>query len=139
MQEYFTQKQLSSTNDRCERCQRQLCRRSQERIVDFPRILVLQIKRWIQDATTGEYIKDGRHLQFPAIFPQGFFGDAESPRYTLSAVVVHHEPARQDGHYTCFAECDESWSAYDDVQRPRQCNVEEVLSSSASMLFYTRR
>ena len=129
LRRYFAEETLGQ--HRCEGpgCGQEGCMRKQLRLVRWPAVLWVQLKRfrWPQDK-----IKDW--ISFPERLPR----DADRPSYRLRSVCNHFGDAG-GGHYRSYVRGHGgTWYHCDDGERPRQCPLEEVLSSEGYILFYER-
>ena len=129
LRRYFAEETLGQ--HRCEGpgCGQRGCMRKQLRLVRWPAVLWVQLKRfrWPRDK-----IKDW--ISFPERLPR----DADRPSYRLRSVCNHFGDAG-GGHYRSYVRGHGgTWYHCDDGERPRQCPLEEVLSSEGYILFYER-
>jgi ubiquitin C-terminal hydrolase len=132
--EYFADELLSGLGDRCLRCGGGLCRAKTARVIKWPSVLVVHLKRWLSTDTPGVYAKERRRVDFETLL-RDLPGYGGSP-YHLRAVLQHHGDAGA-GHYTCYVRLqDNRWYFCDDFAPPRPVEVEQVLSAEAMMLFY---
>lgn len=124
---------LTSTNDKCEACQQRLCRQKTLRMIDWPRTLVLHLKRW-DVLSIWPYLieKKSTPVSFDFQLP---VPDRAVP-YMLRAVVVHRGVA-EGGHYTAFVKSvDENWYYCDDNVPPQLVSPGQVLAAEAYLMFY---
>ena len=119
--------------DRCRRCGTENTRQKTTEVVSWPQALVLNVKRFEQDAWTGERSKIETHIAFDVVMPL-----PGSPPFRLRGVVIHSGDF-EGGHYTAVVRGrDDVWYYCDDAAGPRAVSVEFVLSAQAYILVYER-
>jgi ubiquitin C-terminal hydrolase len=120
--------------DTCDGC-RAYGRRSRDLCVArWPRVLVLQLKRWkVLSLHPFAHIKMDTDVSFQAdlVPPQ-----QDAPAYRLRGVVVHQGEAG-GGHYVSYVRTGgDAWYHCDDWRSPKPVGIDEVLGSMAYMLLY---
>ena len=93
---YFKKEELPAP-DRCDKisCKRIGCRTRVERILVWPKVLCISLKRWLPTGVPGRFIKERRHVEAPAkLFNLG----TDRHSYTLCSASVHEGDAG-GGHY----------------------------------------
>ncbi len=98
----------------------------------WPRVLVIQLKRWI-DIGGGVILKEKRAVSLQSMIPAGLIPG--QPLYHLESIIMHHGPSG-GGHYTCFASSATSpraWYHYDDSAVP--CRVTEDIALTQALDF----
>jgi len=132
----------------CERTRR--CERSSVKmdIWSAPECLIIHLKRFAVDATTGDTEKIDTFVQFPLdldLAPFVVGPSSTSAQYRLYA-VVNHSGTLSYGHYTAYCkvggtEADENsrrWYHFNDATVLPVVNESEIVSREAYLLFYER-
>ncbi len=126
---------LRDANDKCEvpRCMALRQREKETRLVRWPNILALHLKRWsIVSWVPFRQNKVDTKVTFETVLSV----DPEKPPYHLRGVVVHAGKAGS-GHYTAFVRApDNFWYDCQDGAPPRLAPIDEVLGAEAYLLFY---
>ena len=128
---YFHEAQPLGDDYKCDTCQTRNTSDKITEVLNAPRILALQLKRWVFDAIAQSTVKYSAHVQFPVLLPW------DAHVYTLTSIVVH---AGEDnsGHYIAYVRhADNTWYAYDD-RACRAVNFAMVQEQAAYLLFYMR-
>lgn len=104
-----------------------------------PRVLVVHLKRFVQNDRFGRTDKISRRVQFDEELDLSECLSRRAPcSYKLTGVVVHIGSSQHSGHYVAYARSANGvWSLFDDSS-VRQVGIQEVLRSEAYMLFYQR-
>ena len=119
--------------DRCLRCGTENTRQKTTEVVRWPEVLVLGIKRFEQDAWTGERSKIETHIAFDVVMPL-----PGCPPFRLRGVVIHSGDF-EGGHYMAVVRGRyDVWYYCDDAAGSRAVSMEFVLSRQAYILVYKR-
>ena len=124
--------------DEDDKCEEPGClvhrRRSQEtRLVRWPNILAIHLKRWKVISMVPFYQEK---VPTRVTFENVLLVESGRAPYHLRGVVVH-EGVAGGGHYTAFVRApDNFWYFCNDGRPPRLAPVGEVLQAEAYMLFY---
>lgn len=129
----------------CERTRR--CERSSVKmdIWSAPECLIIHLKRFAVDATTGDTEKIDTFVQFPLdldLAPFVVGPSSTSAQYRLYA-VVNHSGTLTCGHYTAYCkvgqEADRSrWYHFNDATVTPVSEEKQIVSREAYLLFYER-
>jgi len=105
-----------------------------------PRVLVVHLKRFVQNDRFGWTNKISRRVQYDEELDLSECLSRRAPcSYKLTGVVVHIGSSQHSGHYVAYARSANGvWSLFDDCS-VRQVGIQEVLRSEAYMLFYQRK
>ena len=105
----------------------------QIKILRWPRILLVHLKRWFFDERTNMFHKNDDMLHFPAAYTP-----VADVAYSLRSIVVHIGHAK-GGHYVAYT-LDErhGWLYYNDAASPKRVDEQAVLRQCPYLLFYER-
>ena len=100
-------------------------------IHQWPRVLLVHLKRWLFNERTNTFNKINEMLHFPATYTHN-----TNTNYSLRSIVVHIGQAH-GGHYVAFTRDDRhDWLLYNDSASPVQVSEQTVLQQCPYMLFY---
>ena len=102
-------------------------------IVKWPRVLLIQLKRWDYNTRTQTRTKNNALVQFPlthTVSPDIVF--------TLKSIFVHEGHAHA-GHYTALVyDTKQGWLLYNDAAVPQTVTQDLVLQTRPYLFFYGR-
>lgn len=135
----YTSPELLDGDNRyhCPRCARLVDARKQLRLHRSPPILVLQLKRFGFQSSSGGKI--GRRIGYEEFLDLSpYTSGGKSERYRLYGVLVHQGASEHGGHYYCHVRAPSGvWHTFDDGS-VRQVSAQRVLFDCAYLLFYQR-
>jgi uncharacterized UBP type Zn finger protein len=115
-------------NSPCPECKKSL-RQKKNKIVQFPKILVLHVKRWRIGPCRKRWVKDQRPISFDQFMP------LDDRTYALRAIVCHSGLVCE-GHYVAYVcSLSQRWFKCDD-ENVTEVSWEHVKFVQAYVLFY---
>ena len=117
-------------DDRCVRCKHTACMTRQMTVVRWPRVLVVQFKRWSVGAMGRRFTKNSQPVAFDTHLVINL------KPYILRSVIVHQGHGWGSGHYVAFVSHGLEWYLTDDSACPIEVPWDVVQKQVAYMLFY---
>ena len=117
-------------DDRCVRCNHTACMTREMTVVRWPRVLVVQFKRWSVGAMGRRFTKNNQPVAFDTHLVINL------KPYKLRSVIVHQGQGWVSCHYVAYVSHGLEWYLTDDSACPIEVPWDVVQKQVAYMLFY---
>jgi len=82
------------------------------KLVNYPEVLIIQLKRFSYSLQTGDPIKITKKVSFPS----EFIPNHKVRPYDLIGTINHHGDTAESGHYIACAKVDDGWYKFNDLR-----------------------
>lgn len=143
---FYEKEKLSVGNEwNCKKCKGKVQGLKQIKLFYLPKILVIHFNRFVKAKSSFGYMssyfqKNNETIQFPIDeldLSKHVTGPQEEAKYSLYGVCQHFGEYG-GGHYVAKCKNGDSWYNYNDSSC-HEVNVNEIVNSSAYILFYRRK